>query len=193
MIEGIQPVVENMRKHEFVILCLRLLGIYILVIGLGSLFSQLGWTAGDATAKLMVLGPVFYIMAGGGLIGMAPRLSTYILVMSEPDEGFELPLTERTTRTALLIMGIYIFTITLPHLVQLAFDTGLYYKNAGETPSHLREADYRWVYLIGPTLKLLLSIGLILGPDKVLGLLSRYDVSFKKLTASRNRSTQETD
>lgn len=176
-----------MKKNYFVIICLRLLGIYFGVLGLSSLpsiISMVTQSSGN-TQSYFFIGPVIFIASGLILCIYAKKISRYIVEFSEAEKDeWHITVSEKTTRIALLVLGIYIFTQTLPQLIQLSIEVGLYYKNAAEIPKHLSSIQPRWTYLIGPILKLFISIVLIIGPDKIADLLSKYDDTFRKMNAS---------
>jgi hypothetical protein len=71
----------------------------------------------------------------------------------------------------------------------LSIDVGLYYKSVNEIPTHLRGVEHRWTYLIGPVGKLIIPAVLIIGPDKIVGVLGRYDETFRKVKLS-NKSKE---
>jgi len=177
-----------MKKADFVILCLKLLGIYFFVVGLSSLFSVLSVILQSTESKpYFSIGPFMYIVAGSILFAFAKRISTYILEFSEADDDdIQIMATEQTARIAFIILGIFIFSHALPQLVQLALDVGLYYVRIDEIPKHLREQQHRWTTLIGPGVKLLIASVLIIGPDKIIGFIAQYDETFKNLKASKN-------
>jgi hypothetical protein len=49
-----------------------------------------------------------------------------------------------------------------------------------EFPRHLRTQQQRWIILIGPAVKLVIGVVLIIDPDKIIGFIAKYDESFKK-------------
>jgi hypothetical protein len=70
---------------------------------------------------------------------------------------------------------------------QISIDVGLYYSNIDEVPINIRYVQPRWTYLIGPIVKLIISAVLIMGPDKIIGFIARYDQTFKRLEPSDQR------
>jgi hypothetical protein len=177
-----------MKKADFVILCLKLLGIYFFVIGISSLSSALAVILQSGDSKpYFSIGPIMYIVAGSILFVSAKRISIYILEFSETDDdNIQIMATEQTARIAFIILGIFIFSHALPQLVQLALDVGLYYVRFDEIPKHLREQQHRWTIIIAPVVKLLIAMVLIIGPDKIIGFIAKYDETFKNLKASSN-------
>ena len=171
-----------MRKNNFVILCLRLLGIYFGVFGLSALPNVISmFLAGSRFPTNFFIGPVILTLCGAILCIFAPGISRYIIDFSEAEEdGFHITASEQTARIAFVILGIFIFTQALPQLIQISFDVVLYYKNNAEIPAHLRAGQYRWTYLIGPLIKLIIGVVLILGPDKIMNILSKYEDTFKQ-------------
>lgn len=175
-----------MKKNEFVILCLRLLGIYFFVLGLGSLpnITSMFIESSDLPPYLF-LGPFIFIICGFVLYIFASKMSLFIIEFSEAEEdGLHITVSEKTTRIALLVLGIFIFAYAVPQFLQLSIDVGLYYLNIDEIPKHLRTVQHRWTYLIGPIVKLLIASILIIGPDKILEFLAKYDETFKRLKSS---------
>jgi hypothetical protein len=175
-----------MGKSNLATLCLRLLGIYFGVFGLSSLPNVISmfFEASNFSAYFYI-SPIILIACGSILFIFASKISQYIVAFSEADEGGRpITVSEQTTRIALLILGIFIFAQALPQLIQVSFDVGLYYINFDEIPNHLRSSQPRWTYLIGPLMKFIIGVILILGPDKIVGILSRYDETFKRLRSS---------
>ena len=44
-----------------------------------------------------------------------------------------------------------------------------------EIPRHLRTQQQRWIILIGPAVKLVIGVVLIIDPDKIVGFIAKYD------------------
>jgi hypothetical protein len=77
-----------MKKNNLVILCLRLMAIYFLVLGLGSLPSvtSIFFTSTEGPLYFF-LGPTLYVLSGIVLFGCAPGLSRFMIEFSETDEN----------------------------------------------------------------------------------------------------------
>jgi hypothetical protein len=180
--------VEMMKKNSFIILCLRLMGIYFGVLGLSSLPNMIAiFLESSSSQKYFLISPLFLIVSGVVLVIFAPKLSHFIIGFSETEEtSFYITASEKTTRIALLVLGVFIFAQTLPQFIQISIDVGLYYSNIDEVPKHLRYVQPRWTYLIGPIVKLIISAVLIIGSDKIIGFIARYDQTFKRLKSSNN-------
>jgi len=173
---------SKMGNKNFVILCLRLLGIYFFVLGLSALPGVVSMFLRAFHAEsYYFMGPLIYLIAGTILFVSAPRISHFIIEFSGADEdGYHISVTEQTARIAFIILGIFIFAQALPQIIQLAMDIGVYYARIDEIPGHLRSQQQRWTILIGPAVKLIIGVVLIIGPDKIMGVIARYDESFKK-------------
>ena len=180
--------VETMKKNNFVILCLRLMGIYFGVSGLSSLPNMISiFYESSSSTNYFFISPVLFIVSGIVLIIYAPKLSHFMIEFSEAEENsFHITASEKTTRIAFLVLGVFIFSQSLPQFIQLSIDVGLYYSNIDEVPKHLRYVQQRWTYLIGPVVKLIIAAVLILGPDKIIGFIARYDQTFKRIESSNN-------
>ena len=179
-----------MRNKDFVVLCIRLLSIYLGVIGLSSLpnISSIFIESFDSMPIYFAITPLIFIVCSLVLYFRAPNLSHFIVEFGNAeDENMLITTSEKTARIALLVLGIFIFVNALPQFIQLSIDVGLYYKKLGNIPKDIREVQNRWTYLIGPVVKIILSMVLIIGPDKIIGILSKYDETFKRLESSNNR------
>jgi hypothetical protein len=172
-----------MVKNKFVILCLRLLGIYFFIHGLASLPGIITISFQTANRDVFyIVGPIIYLISGSILFIFAQRISRFIVKFSEAEEeDFRITDYEKTARIAFLVLGIFIFAQALPHLIQLSIDVRLYYSRLDEIPKHLRGQQAKWTTIIGPAVKLIISIVLIVGPDRIIGLISKFDHSFKKI------------
>ncbi len=179
-----------MKKNNFVTLCLRLLGIFFGVQGLSSLPHVTSmFIESSSSYPYLLVSPFILIACGLLLYIFAPRMSTFIIEFSEAEEGsMHITASEKTTRIALLVLGIFIFSQAIPQFIQLSIDIGLYYKTINEVPVHVRGVEHRWTYLIGPIIKLIIGTILIIGPDKVIGFLGKYDETFKKIESSNQEA-----
>ena len=177
---------KKMKNKDFVILCLRLLGIYFVVIGLGSYARVVALLVESENVPISVyLAPNVYVICGCILFFAAPGLSSFIVSFSEADdEKISISPSEKTARIALLVLGIYILTYALPQFIRVAIDVGLYYKDLDKIAKELREVRAKWTYLIGPVIQLAIAAILIVGPDKIVGLLAKYDTTFKRIKSS---------
>ena len=162
------------------------MGIFFGVHGLSSFPNMISiFITSSSTPNYFFISPILFIVSGVILFISAPKLSHFMIEFSETEENsLHITASEKTTRIALLVLGIFIFAQSLPQLIQLSIDVGLYYTNIDEIPEHLRHTQQRWTYLIGPIVKLIISAVLIIGPDKIIGLIARYDQTFKRLESS---------
>jgi hypothetical protein len=171
-----------MKKNDVVILCLRLLGLYFFVLGLGALPGVISmFLRLSQTESYFFIGPMLYLISGVILFVFAPRISSFIIPFSGArEDGLPSGASEQTARIAFIVLGIFIFAQALPQLLQLAIDIGLYYVKMNEIPKHLRAQQKSWTILIGPGIKLAIATVLIIGPDKITGFIAKYDASFKR-------------
>lgn len=91
-----------MKKNKFVILCLRLLGIYFFVSGLSSLPSVISMSMQGGSSELYYLiGPLVYIASGLILFVFAYSISTFIVEFSDAEEDeIQITASEKTARIA---------------------------------------------------------------------------------------------
>ena len=101
-----------MKKSDFVILCLRLMGIYFGVLGVSSLTNMASiFFDSSNSPTYLYISPIIFIISGVVLFGYAHKLSHFIIEFSEAEEkSFHITASEKTTRIALLVLGIYLFS-----------------------------------------------------------------------------------
>ena len=183
-----------MSKNNFVLLCLRLLGIYFAVLGLSSLPNVISMFFGSSngTVSYFFASPIIFLICGFGLCIFAPRISRHIIEFGEAeDDGICINASERATRIALLILGIFIFSKALSQLLEIAFNIAHYYHEIEEIPEYLRQTQSKWTYLIGPFINLVIGIVLIIGPDKIIGILAKYDVQLRRIESSSQTNSND--
>ena len=164
------------------------MGIYFGVLGLTSLPNITSiFIESSSSPKYFLISPLLLIVSGVVLVIFAPKLSHFVIEFSEEENSLHITASEKTTRIAFLVLGVFIFAESLPQFIQISIDVGLYYSNIDEVPEHLRYVQQRWTYLIGPIVKLIISAVLIIGPDKIIGIIARYDQTFKRLESSNQR------
>ena len=170
------------------------MGIYFGVLGISSLTNMASiFFDSSKSPTYLYISPILFIISGVVLFGYAPKLSHFIIDFSDAEENsLHITASEKTTRIALLVLGIYILSQALPQFIQSSINIGLYYSNINEIPEDVRYVQKRWIYLIGPIVKLIISTVLIIGPDKIIGLLARYDETFKRVKTSNKASSADT-
>jgi hypothetical protein len=132
------------------------------------------------------VGPIIYICIGAILFGFANGISNFIIRPSEAQNDIiHLSTSEHTARIAFLILGIYILSYALPQLIQLSIEVGSYYIHIDEIPEHVRQQQPRWIILVAPFIRLLISAILIIGPNKVLKFLAKYDDTLTKINSPK--------
>jgi hypothetical protein len=172
-----------MSAANIVILCLRLMGIYFGVLGLSSM-PALSFFLVDSESMPFWAGipPIIMLLSGLVLFARAPRISSFIITFSEAQDGnVALAGAEKTGRIALMVLGIYIFSDALPHLAQMSCVMGLHYLELKTVSVPFVSDQHAWTEMIFPVLRFGIAIVLILGPDKVVGLLAQHDTVFNKL------------
>lgn len=170
------------------------MGIYFGVLGISSLTNMASiFFDSSKSPTYLYISPILFIISGVVLFGYAPKLSHFIIDFSDAEENsLHITASEKTTRIALLVLGIYILSQALPQFIQSSINIGLYYSNINEIPEDVRYVQKRWIYLIGPIVKLIISTVLIIGPDKIIGLLARYDETFKRVKTSNKANSADT-
>ena len=169
-----------MSKKEFVIICLRLIGIYILISGISSLPNMFSMVINSSFSQGYILAsPILYIAIGVALYILAPKLSKYIIEFSDAEESsVSISANEKTARIALLVLGFYIFSRALPQFIQVGIDIGMSYQRMAEVSQTLKWYEHKWFYIVPPFVQIAIAALLIVGPDKIIEFSSRFDDNF---------------
>ncbi len=180
-----------MSKKEFVVLCLRLLGIYIIVTGTSSLPNAFSvFFDGSFTHGYLIISPFIYIIAGVVLYVYAPKLRFYVINFSEAeDDEFKISIHERTGRIACIILGIYIFAYAVPDIIQLSIEAGAFYQRINEISQAAKWYEHRWFYILPSVVELVIGAALIVGSDKIIAFISKFDDTFKRLNTSNKANS----
>jgi hypothetical protein len=170
-----------MKKNEFVILSLKLLGIYITVLGLasiGSAFGMRGLSHMDSWG--LYIGIIVYLVAGVILISKAGLISQYVLPI---DNGIidKFYISEPFQKAVLRIIGIYIVILAIPSLVQIAGQWIQYGLWGSKIPEYMKETPNYIIPLISQLIRFLLGLFLALGPSSIIKILGRFDKTIEKM------------
>lgn len=187
-----------MKENSLVILCLRLMGIYIGALGLNQVSGVLPMVLKSRSliSYSFSLGGVILVFSGVLLIIYAAKLSRFMTRSGELEESIShISASARTTRIALAILGVFIFAESLPQFVQKSIIVGLYYATVDEVPRYMRYGPYAhtWTNLIVPIVRLIISAILIIGPDRVIGFIAQHDQTFRKLKSSDDIDETDVD
>ena len=170
-----------MKKHDLVILSLKLLGIYITIQGISSISMSFGVNGFSGLDSWSLHFGVFVFLASGlCLIFKADTLSKYIL----PDDGStieNLELSEGFQKAALRIMGVYVAVFSIPslsHIIGQMVESGFI---GTEIPDHVRETPSYIVPFVSQLIRFLIGLFLALGPSSVIKALGRFDKTIEKL------------
>jgi hypothetical protein len=180
-----------MNKKDFVIICFRLLGIYILITGISFLPSLLSFFIESSFSQgYIIASPIIYIATGGALYFLAPRLCSLIIDFSEAEEEhIRISANEKVARIALLVLGVYIFTHALPQLIHLGIDAGISYQRMEGVSRTVQWYEPKWLYMIPPFVQLVIAGFLIVGSDKVIEFISQFDDTFKRIKESKKANS----
>ncbi|MGD8836799.1 MAG: hypothetical protein PVJ19_17790 [Desulfobacteraceae bacterium] len=180
-----------MNKKEFVVLCLRLLGIYIIVTGISSLPNAFSvFFDGSFSHGYLIVSPLIYIISGIVLYTYAPKLRSYVINFSESEnDEFKITIHEKTARIACIILGLYIFAYAVPEIIQLSIEAGAFYHRMSDISQSAKWYEHRWLHILPSVVELIIAAVLIIGSDKVIEFISKFDDTFKKLDASNKANS----
>lgn len=171
-----------MKKIEIVILALKLLGIFLTVMGLSAFASTFGQNGFRGIGNWsLYLGFFIYLLSGLILLLKAESLSKYILPIDD-SAIVELKISENFQAAALRVAGIYISASAIPSVLHI---TGRiieykYFKN--QIPEYLKSNPNFFIPLISETIYFLIGLFLAIGPRSLLKLLSRFDKTVEKIS-----------
>lgn len=170
-----------MNKNEVVTIALKILGIYILVLGLASIptSTRINGLNGFDNWSLY-FGTFIYLASGIVLIFKAESISKLIF---RPREGAveKFNVSENFQKGALRVIGIYVAIFALPALIHVAGQIIQYELLSSDIPEHLQEKPNYIVPLISQLVRFLLGLFLALGPSSVIEALSRFDKTIEKM------------
>ncbi len=170
-----------MNKNEIVAIALKLLGIYIFVLGLASIGTSTGINGfTDLSNWSLYFGIIIYFASGVILIFKGDFISKLLFRPGEHViERFEI--SETFQKCALRIIGIYVAISALPALVHIAGQIIQYNFLGSDIPEYLQQKPNYVVPLISQAVRFLLGVFLALGPGSVIKVLSRFDSSIEKM------------
>lgn len=180
-----------MTKKEVVTLCLKMLGIYIFVTGTASLSDGISVLREPLSNLIYVLlNPIIYMVIGFVLFLKAPNLCHYIIEFSDADkENLKISANEQTARIALLVLGFYVFTYSIPYFIDESLKTLIYYQRMKGISSAGRGRDLMWISIVPPIAEMLIGAVLIIGPDKVIRFIARFDDTFQRQSTSNKANS----
>ena len=175
-----------MRKTEFVMLCLKIMGIYFLLMGLINLphliknLIEPKYSSWD-----FYVSPLLFLICGITLFYQAPSFTRFI-ISAEKENGSEIEFspTSNTIRIALQVVGFYILATAIPHFFQILVNAAAYYYEISTIPEHLRQKQQHFIYLFGPAIKIAIGIWLVLGSKAIINILGRFDSTISSMETS---------
>ena len=170
-----------MKKYEIVILSLKLLGIYITVLGLSSIGASLRMNEFRGIADWsMYFGFIIYLCSGLILIFKAEKLSEYMLPHDDSIiEKFEI--SESFQKAALRVIGLYVAIFAFPPLFHIAAKIVQYKFWGSELPEYLKDGPLYIVPFLSELVRFLLGLFLALGPGSIIKILGRFDKTIEKM------------
>jgi hypothetical protein len=175
-----------MRKSEVVILCLRLIGIFYFIAGL-TFFPVLieDLTTRRTSQWSFCIAPLFELLIGAVLYFKAQNFVNLLIDCSdENDIAKSINTSNKTARIALMVLGFYILANAIPHFFQILVNTIAYNLEISTIPEHLRQIQQHWRFIVEPTLKIIISLWLILGNKGFVKLLGKFDNTFNEMDKS---------
>jgi hypothetical protein len=170
-----------MNKTEVVIIALKLLGIYILVLGLASIATSTGINGLSGFSNWsLYFGTFIYLASGFMLIYKGESISKLIFRPSE-DIVERLEISQNFQKGALRIIGIYVAIFALPALIHIAGQIIEYEVMSSDLPRYLQQKPNYIVPLVSQAVRFLLGTFLALGPNSVIKALSKFDTTIEKM------------
>jgi hypothetical protein len=170
-----------MNQKEIASVALKILGIYVLILGLSSISAPLGFPGIDGLNFLSFLvSTLTYILSGLILIFKAESISN-ILLRSDDQLLEKIDVSENFQKASLRVLGVYVAVFAIPSLVHLAMETIHYQILSSSVPEHLQQKPNYIIPLVSQALRFLIGVYLALGADSVIKVLGRFDKTIEKM------------
>lgn len=175
-----------MKKDEFVTLCLKIMGIYFLLMGLINLPHLLSClTEPEMSHWDFFVSPLLFFVCGIILFLKAHSFSRFIIdVDQEKEADIQFSPTYNTNRVALQVLGFYILAQAIPAFFQILANAALYHYNISTIPEYLRQKQQHFIYIVGPTIEMAIGIWFVLGSKTLIRILGRFDSTIRKIEPS---------
>ena len=171
-----------MNKNEIVTIALKILGIYIFVLGLSSIVSSIGMNSLSGFSNWSLYFGIFiYIISGLILIFKGENISK-LLFRFDNNLIEKVDIPESFQKGALRVIGIYVAIFALPALIHIAGQIIEYTILSSDIPKHLQQKPNYIVLLVSQSVRFLLGVYLALGPNSIIKVLSRFDKSIEKMS-----------
>ncbi len=179
-----------MNKDEFVILCLKIMGVYFLLMGFINLPHLL---ESFFTPKEMMwsffVSPLLFFICGAIIFFLAKFFSKFIIDVDTKSEGpVNLSASSNTSRIALQILGFYILATSIPHFFQILVNSAAYYYNMSSIPEHLRQKQQFFINLIGPGIKICMGLWFIFGAKVIINFIGKFDSTIQNMDRGVDRA-----
>ena len=183
-----------MKKDEFVMLCLKIMGIYFLLMGLINLPHLL---KSLLEPKEMMwdffVSPLLFFICGAFLFFFAKQFSKLMVDIDPEREGrVELSTSSNTSRIALQVLGFYIVATGIPYFFQILVNSTAYYYDMSSIPEHLRQRQQFLINLIGPGIKTFIGLWFIFGTKAIINFVGKFDSTVKNIGASNHANSADT-
>jgi uncharacterized membrane protein len=159
-----------MKKNEFVTLCLKIMGLYFILMGIINLPHLLSClTQTEISRWDFFVSPLLYFICGIILFFKATAFTRFIVNLdTDKESDIQFELSDNTIRIALQIMGFYILAQGIPGFCQILANSALYYFEVSSIPKYLQQQQQHFIYLVGPTTQILLGLWLIIGSRRIM-------------------------
>ena len=170
-----------MTKNEIVTIALKILGIYVLILGLSSISAPLRFCAMEGVNNWSFFITTFIFIVSGLILIFKAESISKLITRSSDGLVDKIDFSENIQKAALRVIGIYVAVFTLPSIVFL-FGEVIQYKIAMKSvPEYFQQRPNFVVPMISQMLRLIIGIYLALGADTVIRALGRFDKTFEKM------------
>lgn len=171
-----------MKKNEIVTIVLKILGIYIFVLGLSSIATSTGMNGLSGFSNWsLYFGTIIYFISGLILIFKGEIISK-LLFRSDENVVEKFEISENFQKGALRVIGIYVAIFALPALIHIAGQIIEYDILSSDIPEHLQQKPSYIVPLVSQSVRFLLGVCLALGPNSIIKVLGRFDKTIEKMS-----------
>lgn len=156
---------NDMGKNEFVTLCLKIMGLYFLLMGIINLPHLLScFTEPEISRWDFFISPLLFFICGIILFFKATSFTRFMVSVDvDKESNIEFRPTDNTMHIALQVLGFYILAQAIPGFFQVLANALFYHYEISSIPKYLQQEQQHFIYLVGPIIEIMIGFWLILG------------------------------
>lgn len=173
-----------MKKQELVELFLKMFGVYFFIISFSNFqvtFFGLIWEDNFMSRQWLFLISSFIPLIIGVLLFIKAKYFSLFIVQENSETDIIINTTVNTFRIALIILGFWVLSYSIPQFLGALTTAVVHHIKVSSIPNYLLSEGLGYIYLVAPSIKIIIGIWLILGTKGIVKFISRYDVTFRQI------------